>query len=296
MIIRKIIVAVFALSLVSASSHAQTLRENLARGIDVDSSTICPLSGVRGESLTYVAADDSLWISNDFSTSLCGIDRFTEANIQVETRGGIFQSFWSDNGLHSDELEIIASDGNDLYMINNVNKANECNPITDVATIYRLTRPGDSGTFTIAESWELPTGNDCSQSDYFTYKAAVVIDGSIYVADSLVGEIHLYDYEANTIPTFFTSGPRSPALSITSGPPIVDLAYDGTFLWVLQSDGPSDSTLTKFHWDTKTEVVSYDLQNMAGATGKWGGVAVVGKEIYLVLNVTPSKIHVFSEP
>ena len=281
--------------LFSISTQTQFLKENRNRSFDLGV-PLCASSD-RGEALTYVPADDSLWVANDSTGTLCGIDRFTAEELQLVKRTDVFQPFQNDDGgLRSDELELIASDGgNTLYMINNVNISSECNPKTDIAVIYKLTRPAPFGEFSIAESHDLnPGAHECDLAEpVFHYKAMVVIDGSIYIADDATGEIHLYDYYQQEMTTF----PDSPLLTITGNPKIVDLAYDGNFLWVLRSQSASNSRLDKYDWKTLQLLTHYDLSNLISVFARWGGIAVAGREIYLVTNDSnvDNKIHVFTE-
>lgn len=250
----------------------------------------------RVESLTYIASDNSIWQAND-SKKTTGGQNPDNPDVLTQTMHNreIFYGA-SDLGttsLNWRELETIANDGsNVLYVVNTVNNKNLCgNDIVDEPTIFKLQRTNGSGDFSIVDWHILPNATTCTDRGeplQSSYAGMVVIDGLIYLAHNR--DIRLYDYNRQ----MFNS--TTPELSLASGlPNIRDMAYDGTYLWILgyfaTGENPADHWLTKVDWAERRVVESQNLASFDLTAAR--GLAVNGSELYIGENRNTLKnIHV----
>lgn len=252
----------------------------------------------RVESLTYIASDNSLWQANDRKKTTAG-QRPDSPDVLTQTMSDR-EAFYGAADLETTslnwrELETIANaGGNVLYVVNTVNSGKRCgDDIVDEPTIFKLQRSGGSGDFAIVDWHVLPNATNCPDRDepfQSSYAAMVIINGSIYFANSR--DIRLYDYDRQ----IFVSS--TPELSLPSDlPTIRDMAYDGTYLWILgyfgKGEDPADHWLTKVDWAGRTVVGSQNLGSFGLTAAR--GLAVNGSELYIGENRNTTKnIHVFT--
>lgn len=270
-------------ALLSVPAYSDSLRENTSRNFNAYT--------FRVESLTYVSSDDTLWQSNDHKNETTGgIDTFTLQTTQVIQKAVDFYGH-EDRGTtdkNYKETETIASDGgNKLYVVNTVNNQLFCGgDIKDLATIYKLERPSSKTDFVITDWHLLPSASQCPDTPVSNYAAMVVINGEIYFGGNR--EVYLYDYNSKEF-----HDENTPALTLdTTENTIRDMAYDGTYLWIIGYDS-NNATVIKIDWKSKLKVKEYEIYGLV----KPRGIAVSGKDIYVGENDnTLPNIHVYREP
>jgi len=288
MYIKKIIPTITILGCCFSTVSAELIREEPDKHFSAHVSHV--------ESLTYIDSDNSLWQANDSRWTTAGQDPDNPV-ILTQTMNER-ENFYGASGLGTTslnwrELETIGSDGsNVLYVVNTVNIPTLCgNDIVDEPTLYKLQRSNGSGDFSIVDWHLLPNATRCTDREepfQSSYSGMVVIDGLIYFAHKR--EIRLYDYDGQRFasPTAELSIPRSL-------PTIRDLAYDGTYLWILGyfngGENPADHWLTKVDWAQRRIVESQNLESFNLTAAR--ALAVNGSTLYIGENrKTEKNIHV----
>lgn len=153
-------------------------------------------------SLAWDSRDDLLWTTDDNLNRVCGLDRRTGACVSRVTQDEIHQSFPGssdcDDGdgdpatgcSFTEEFETLAwdRDARRLYVFNTVNDPDDPNG-RDRPAVFRF-RSGSCRGCLEADGWNaLP--------DDFTYRAAVVIGGEVYISNGR--ELHAYDFASNVV-------------------------------------------------------------------------------------------------
>ena len=153
-------------------------------------------------SLTWVPRDDLLWTADDSWNQVLGVDRRSGVLVNAVSEEELLTAFpdaaHCDDGdgnpatscSYTNELEVVAYDDQAgfFYMINTVNDPGS-EPIVDRPAIFRLRSGSCRGCFEF-DAWnELPDG--------YTYRAAVAIDGNLFVSNN--ADLHQYDFDTNTV-------------------------------------------------------------------------------------------------
>ena len=153
-------------------------------------------------SLTWVPRDDLLWTADDSWNQFLGVDRRSGLPVNAVSEEELLAAFpgaaHCDDGdgnpatscSYTNELEVVAYDDQAgfLYVFNTVNDP-ESVPIVDRPAVFRL-RSGSCRGCLEFDAWkELPDG--------YTYRAAVAIDGNLFVSNG--ANLHRYDFNTNTV-------------------------------------------------------------------------------------------------
>lgn len=245
-----------------------------------------PNVGGDGESLAYVPVDDSFWLADDNRNTLSEVDRLTGA-MGAEIRRALILGALPDVRACDDgdgdpettcsyvnQFEQLAYDeiGQALLVLNTVDSP------ADRPAIFRLTRGTCAGCFT-PESWQpLPPES--------SYSGISVVGGQIYLA--LSRRIYAYDYDSNELVTLDANGNSLRPAYVTPRP-VVEMSYDGEFMWILTNDG----VLRQVDWSTLTESRTYELDPFDFSLPR--GVEVVRDTIYILEGDSPNPIYVLTQ-
>ncbi|NPA51164.1 MAG: hypothetical protein GXO02_06010 [Epsilonproteobacteria bacterium] len=219
------------------------------------------------ESILYINANDSLWITDDDSHQVFEMDYTTKTikSIIKDTDLGNFASDIGECRHDSDgeyigacDIESVAYDSaNDTFYI-----------LTGMApgtpAIFKLTRNSTSDPFALS---------DYKKLNGIEYPAAIFIDGNFIVAQ--LKSLYTYDFNSNAITS-------STPLYTTPTGKIVGLAYDGTYLWVTTSN----FELMKVDWATKETLNIYSM----GDNGVYDprGIEVIDGKLHILEGINHS--------
>ena len=222
-------------------------------------------------SLAWVSQDDVMWTADDNQNRLCGFDRHTGACVNTVTQADLLTAFPDaaecDDGdgnpatscSYTDELEVVAYDegARHLYAFSTVNDPGSPT-IVDRPAVFRLRTGGCRGCVEYDDWNPLPDG--------YSYRAAVVIDEQLYVADGR--NLHAYDFDTNTV----TEQPALRPLPST----ITGLSNQHDTLYAVTLS----RLLIEVDWDEDEIEDSYDLTPIGVQRSE--GVAVVRDTVYVL--------------
>jgi hypothetical protein len=222
-------------------------------------------------SLTWVSRDDLLWTADDNWNQVLGVDRRSGVLVNTVSEEELLTAFPDaadcDDGdgnpatscSYTNELEVVAYDDQAgfLYVFNTVNDPGSV-PIVDRPAVFRL-RSGSCRGCLDFDAWnKLPDG--------YTYRAAVAIEGELFVSNG--PDLHRYDFDPNTVT-------EEPALQPTAST-IKGLSFrDGT-LSVLTVP----KRLVILDWDDREIESNYDLSPVGVLIAV--GIEVVRDTIYVL--------------
>lgn len=232
-------------------------------------------------SLAWVPRDDVFWTTDDNKNRLCALDRHTGACLNVVSREDLLTAFPDaadcDDGdgepatscSYTSEFETVAFAREEdlLYVINTVN--DPASPtIVDRPAVFRM-RPGACRGCVEYDSWKpLPDG--------YTYRAAVEIDGQMYVSNG--ANLHAYDFDSNTV----TAEPAFEGIpGIVTG-----LSSQGQVLYALTSS----RNLVAVDWDDDVIESTHDLSPVGILTA--AGLSVVRDSVYVLEGEPLNPIYV----
>ena len=234
-------------------------------------------------SLAWVAADDVLWTADDIGNLICGLDRRTGSCVNEVTRAEFIEAFPDADACddedgdptttcsYTNEFEVVAFDDSRglLYVFNTVNDPTS-DPVVDRPAVFRL-RPGGCRGCVTFDSWqELPAS--------YSYRAAVSIEGALYIANGR--DLHRYDYDTNVVtedPAFSASLSTITGLSFSDG--VLNLLTRSRKLLVVD-------------WDEREVEDSHDLTPIGVASAS--GVEVVRDSIYVLEGDPRDPIYVIT--
>ena len=227
-------------------------------------------------SLAWVPRDDVFWTTDDNKNKLCALDRHTGICLNVVSREALLTAFPDaadcDDGdgdpstscSFTSEFATVAFDAEDqlLYLINTVN--DPTSPTSeDRPAVFRL-RPGACRGCVEYDSWKpLPDG--------YTYRAAVEIEGQMYISNG--ANLHAYDFDSNSVTA-------EPAFQEVPGI-ITGLSSQGQVLYALTGS----RKLVTVDWEDAEIEDTTDLLPVGILTA--AGLSVVRDTIY-VLEGEPS--------
>lgn len=232
-------------------------------------------------SLTWVSSDDVMWTADDNRNKLCGLDRRSGVCLNEVTSDDLIQAFPGaadcDDGdgnpstscSYTNELEVVAYDDKSgfLYVFNTVNDPSS-EVILDRPAVFRLRR-GTCRACVEYDSWqELPP-------DY-TYRAAVAVDGKIYISNGPF--VHLYDFDENSV----TEEPALPS----AGSTITGLSFWPGVLYILTRS----PRLATVDWDEGEFEDSFDLDPIGVRSAN--GVEVVRDTVYVLEGEPRNPIYI----
>jgi len=190
---------------------------------------VCDRANAHGDAaaLAWVPEQDLFWLADDNFRQIYSLDRRTGDLVRAIGRQAILDAFPSaadcDDGdgdpattcSFVDELEVVAFDARSrrLFVFNTVNDPGVVPPV-DRGAVFRLGVGACRGCL-VFEAWKpIPAG--------FTYRAAVVIDGEIYIANGQ--SLHRFDFDAGIVET---------EAAVTVPHTVTGLAYRDGILYVL---------------------------------------------------------------
>ncbi len=232
-------------------------------------------------SLAWMPRDDVFWTTDDNKNKLCALDRHSGACLNVVSREDLLTAFPDaadcDDGdgnpatscSYTSEFETVAFDavGQLLYVINTVNDPTSPT-IVDRPAVFRM-RPGACRGCVEYDSWKpLPDG--------YTYRAAVGIDGQLYISNG--ANLHAYDFDSNTVTA-------EPAFQGMPGI-ITGLSSQGQTLYALTSS----ERLVAVDWDDNEIESTHDLSPVSILTA--AGLSVVRDTIYVLEGEPLNPIYV----
>jgi hypothetical protein len=222
-------------------------------------------------SLAWVPQDDVMWTADDNLNRVCGFDRRTGVCLRTVTAEELLEELPGaadcDDGdgnpatscSYTDEFEVVAYDksARHLYLFNTVNDQGSPT-IVDRPAVFRFRTGGCRGCLEIDDWNPLPDG--------YSYRAAVVIDEQLYVANGAT--LHAYDFDTNTV----TEQPAlQPLPSIISG-----LSSQSGMLYAVTTS----SYLFEVVWDQDEIKNNYDLAPVGVISAT--GVEIVRDTVYVL--------------
>ncbi len=222
-------------------------------------------------SLAWVPQDDVLWTTDDNSNEVFGLDRITGARVNTVSQQDLLEAFPAaaecDDGdgnpatscSYTNELEVVAYDegARHLYAFSTVNDSNSPT-VVDRPAVFRLRTGGCRGCVEYDDWNPLPDG--------YSYRAAVVIDGQLYISSG--PNLYAYDFDTNTVT-------EQPALQPLPGT-VTGLSSQHETLYAV--------TLTRrlitVDWEQDEIEDSYDLSPIGVRSSV--GVAVVRDSVYVL--------------
>jgi hypothetical protein len=222
-------------------------------------------------SLAWVSQDDVLWTADDNQNRVFGFDRQTGARVNTVTQADLLTAFPDaaecDDGdgspatscSYTDELEVVAYDegARHLYAFSTVNDPGSPT-IIDRPAVFRLRTGGCRGCVEYDDWNPLPDG--------YSYRAAVVIDGQLYISNG--PNLHAYDFDTNTV----TEQPALQPLPST----ITGLSSQHDLLYAVTLS----RLLIKVEWDQDEIEDSYELTPVGVRSSD--GVEIVRDTVYVL--------------
>lgn len=191
--------------------------------------SICDRADAHGDAsaLAWIPTQDLFWLADDNFRQVYALDRGTGAFVASVGRQDFLDAFPAaaacDDGdgdpstscSYVDELEVVAfdDDARDLYVFNTVSDPG-ADPPVDRGAVFRLGLGACRGCLAF-EAWRPIPG-------VFTARAAVAIDGELYVSDG--PSVYPFDFE---------TGAMGPEALVTAPNGITGLAYRDGSLYVL---------------------------------------------------------------
>ena len=269
---------------VARSASFDVLAPDLAAPLEQHPS-VCIRDIAHGDatSLTWVPEGDLLWTTDDNDNKLCALDRHTGECVSVVIREDLLTAFPdaadcndgdgnpTTSCSYTSELEAIAyqAERGFLYAINTVNDPSSPT-IIDRPAVFRL-RPGACRGCVEYDAWKpLPDG--------YTYRAAVGIDGQMYISNG--ANLHAYDFDSNTV----TEEPAIPSIPGT----ITGLSSRGQTLYALTGS----QKLVTVDWDDSAITSIHDLSPVGIQTA--AGLSVVWDTVYVLEGEPKNPIFVLT--
>ncbi|MCK4441942.1 MAG: hypothetical protein KAU90_08030, partial [Sulfurovaceae bacterium] len=214
-----------------------------------------------GESLQYVAPNNSLWITDDDSHQLFELDLSTKEvkSIFNDEDFGTFATDIEDSchdGVGICDIESIAYDDNSdtLYVFSGYAHS--------TSAVFKLTRNSTDENFTISDYRKLGAHRE--------YPGAVFANGEFLV--SIHGDIYKYDFNANQIV-------GSSLYHIDDGGYILGLAYKNNTMYILNSK----RKLLEVDWTTKELKNKYIMRDNGVCDPR--GVEIINNKLYILEGV-----------
>jgi len=214
-----------------------------------------------GESLQYVAPNNSMWITDDDSHHLFELDLATkEVKSVFDDRDfGTFAPDIEDychNGIGICDIESIAYDDNNdtLYVFSG--------DASSTSAIFKLTRNSSDENFTISDYRKFAPDDE--------YPGAVFADGEFLVSTNK--DIYKYDFNTNQ-----TVG--SSLYHLNEGGYILGLAYKNSTMYMLTSK----RELLEVDWQTKELKNKYNMRDNGVCDPR--GVEVINNKLYILEGV-----------
>jgi hypothetical protein len=282
---------------VQFSSAATSTSPIDVRGADeglplIHENTLCskPNPQTDAESLTYVAKDDSFWLTDDNRPSIFQVDRTTGAFLSRVPADSIVAALPTAGACddadgdpttacsYVGEFEHIAYDpqGQLLYVLNTVSRP-KVDPGKDRTAVFTLRRSDCAGCLSPEDWHEMP-------SDY-NGGPLTMIEGVPHVGRGK--GLYPYDFADNVLTVTKSGDSLPPAFEASAR--FRGVHHDGTYLWILLAS----DWIVKVDWLTRAEVEQHDLAPFG--IGAPRGIQVVGGQIYILDGEWPNPIYVFGE-
>ena len=228
--------------------------------VEVDGIITANIEGLNlgdGESLLYISANNSLWITDDSNHAVYEIDMTTKEikTIFTDEDLGIFAPDIQDecnNHIGACDIESIAYDENNDTFYIFVGKS------YSTPAVFKLTRNDINEQFVL---------NDYRKLDGIEYPATQFIDGDFIVS---IGEkLYLYDFETNQVI-------GNALYEIPTTGSIVGLAYQEDILWITTLK----FELLKVNWQTKELEASYNMNDNGVYDPR--GLEIINSKLYIL--------------
>jgi len=267
-------------------TQKMTIRENedLNETGGISLSLISDLDSLEdGESLLYIAVNNSLWIADDDSHQLFELDYttkevksvFNDRDLGGFTNGDIKE--YCSYGEGACDIEEVAYDEqNDiLYILTGKSPG--------TPAIYKLTRDDTNSSFELSDYRKL---------DGIEYPSAIFIDGDFLVSEGK--SLYVYNFETNTIGV-------NPIFSIDDDVgDFVGLAYSNGTLWITTLD---KARLIKVDWANREIEAIYKMDDNGVYDPR--GIEIINSKLHILEgydsdvpdhHVLKNAIHIYVAP